>query len=392
MAQCSKRKRGGQAKKPKKPSPDFPLFPHATKRWAKKIRGRFHYFGPWDDPEGALRKYLDQKDDLHAGRVPRQVDADVVRVRDVCNEFLNYKRGRVDNHELAERTWSDYYRTCERLVRVLGKDTPIDSLTPQDFRRLRADIAERWGAVRLSNEIQLVRSVFKYGFDASMIDKPVRFGPDFKKPSAKVMRTARIANGSHMFEREELLAALQHAGADMKAMILLGVNGGLGNTDVADLRLETPDLNNGWLDYPRAKTGIERRIPLWPETIAAIRVFLADRPQPKHPADTPLLFINKRGASYQDAKRTGYRVTLVMRRLLQKAGLTRKGLSFYALRHTFTTIGERSRDKDAVESIMGHAPAAGDMSARYRERFEDARLRTVVDIVRCWLFGNPADA
>src|SRR3954470_2098717 len=94
--------------KPSKPYPDFPLFPHATKRWAKKIRGAMHYFGPWSDPDAALEKYLKEKDDLHAGRKPKEQVSAGVTVKLLANAFLNFKQSRVDSGELSPLTFAKY--------------------------------------------------------------------------------------------------------------------------------------------------------------------------------------------------------------------------------------------------------------------------------------------
>jgi len=53
--------------KPRKPYPDFTLFPHAAGRWAKKIRGKLDYFGPWADAAAAGERSAEQWESLHAG-------------------------------------------------------------------------------------------------------------------------------------------------------------------------------------------------------------------------------------------------------------------------------------------------------------------------------------
>ena len=372
--------------KPDKPYPDFPLFPHATKRWAKKIRGRLHYFGKWGDPTGALALYQQQREDLHAGRTPRLPNGQLT-VRDLLNRFLTAKQLLVDAGEITDRTFADYHSSCKRLGEQLGLDRLVDDLACDDFDRLRAAVAKKWGPVALGNEVQRVRSIFKFAFDAGLIEKPVRFGPYFKRPSKKTLRHARNAMGLRMFEADQIRKLLESANVPIRAMILLGINCGYGNSDIGKLPITALDFKAGWATFPRPKTGIPRRCPLWPETIKAVKLAISKRTEPKEKEHNGLVFITKQGRSWS---RSGPDSPLskVFAVLQQENKLHRPGLNFYALRHTFETIAGESRDQVAVDSVMGHAPAANDMASIYRERISDERLLAVTDYVRRWLFGT----
>jgi integrase len=369
--------------KPSKPYPDFPLFAHAAGVWAKKIRGKLHYFGPWSNPDGALESYLKQKDDLHAGRVPRP-DLEAVTVKDVCNSFLNDKKARQEAGELSRRTWDEYKAACDLVISRFGKGRLAQDLGPADFSALWKHMARKWGTYRLGNTVQYIRCLFRHAFESDLIPKPVRFGPVFKRPSKKTVRLHRAEQGAKLFNADEVRRLLAAAGVQMKAMILLGINCGFGNADCGGLPLAAVDLDKGIIDFPRPKTGIPRRCPLWPETVAALREALAKRPEPKSTDHAGLFFITKYGQSWAKETPDGP-LSKEMKKLLKALGINgRKRLGFYTLRHTFRTIADEAKDQPAADYIMGHE--VPHMSTVYRETISDERLRAVADHVRKWLF------
>jgi integrase len=369
--------------KPAKPYPDFPLFPHAAGVWAKKIRGKSHYFGPWDNPQGALDKYLKEKDALHDGRKPRE-QTDGLTVKELCNRFLNAKQAARDNGELSPLMWLDYKSACDCVVGEFGKSRLVADLDPDDFAGLRAKLAKRWGFHRLAKTVQCIRSVFKYAYDGGLIEKPIRFGPGFQRPSKKTMRLHRAKQGPKLFTGEEVRRLIDAAPQPLKAMILLGINAALGNQDCVNLKVSTLDLDKGIIDYPRPKTGIPRRCVLWTETVAAIRETVANRPQPKNPDHADLVFITRYGAPWGKNTPDGP-ISRETSKLLHKLGINgRTGLGFYTLRHTFRTVADEAKDQPAADFIMGHE--SPHISSVYRETISDERLRAVAKHVRAWLF------
>jgi integrase len=371
-----------------KPHPDFPLTPRRDGRWSKKIKQKSYIFTGTADE--ALAEYLRCKDYilLH-GRKPPEGSPDGFTVEDLCDHFLTAKGRLAASGEITRRHYNEYLATAERMIKAFGGSTPVESLRPDDFDALREQTAARWGLHRLAGEVQRVRTICKYGFDAGHIDRPVRLGPHFKKPSKATFRRAKSASGPSLLEAAEIRTLINAADVQLRAMILLGINCGFGNADCAQLPFKAIDLQGGWVRFPRGKTGIARKAKLWPETIEAIKVAIAARPTPKDKEHAENVFITADGRSW-------FRITpnnpvsAEFRKLLNKLKLHTPRKGFYWLRHTFATIASETADQVAVDHVMGHVDKS--MAAHYRERISDERLVKVSDFVHAWLFGGEGGA
>ncbi len=389
------------------PYDDFPLSPHLpTGRWYKVIRGKRHYFGKLaDGHEQALATYNAQKADLHAGRTPRPRNGELT-VRELANRFLTARKRKLEAGEMKPKTFGQYYASAGIVVDVFGADRPVDDLTADDFGHLRAELAKGRGVHDLGNHVRRIRGMFKYGYDAGLLDRPMRYGPEFVHPGPRELRRARADAGPRTLEPGQIRDVLARASVPMRAMILLGINCAYGNNDCAELPLSAVDLDAGVLAWRRPKTGVERRCPLWVETIEALRKAIEARPRPRAKADAGLLFITSHGRRWvryqfeeatqdeggevKEARTRGSdAVGMTFGRLLREAGHKRAGINFYALRHTFRTVADEVNDRPAIDLIMGHEPS-GDIATHYRHRIDDDRLRRVTNHVRLWLWPEKA--
>jgi len=176
-------------------------------------------------------------------------------------------------------------------------------------------------------------------------------------------------------------------------MMLLGVNCGFGNADCARLNMEHLDLSAAWAVFPLPKTEVDRRAPLWPETIAAIKAAMADRPEPAKPEYANHVFLTRQGNTWESKNPKGgdSPVSDEFAKLKDGLGIERRGAGFYSMRHVTETVGKTlfPPDQEALDYILGHGEAADDMGAVYNELApDDKRLKRVSDHIRGWLFSD----
>jgi len=351
-------------------SAKFPLTLHPIGQYCKKIRGKLYYFGT--DRKLALERYLEQAAYLHAGKQPRPRPAgDRLSIKTLCNLYLDHQESRAAIGEIRLRQISDLISLLKSFVRFMGPNRPVSDISTVDLQNYRNKLINtRKSPNTINNRVAAVKAMYNWALDNEIIDTAPRL-----KAVKKITLRKRE---KPVFATRQVQALPEKACVQMKAMIWLGLNCGFGCTDCAELEWENLDLENGRVRMPKGKTGIDRNLPLWPETVRALK---------EVPKRGELVFYTRIGNPWVRTVRSKEKdgtekytkddaVTKAFSKLMKKTGIkVPKGVGFYSLRRTAATIAAHSGDPFAVQKLLGHADVK--MASTYVQNISEQTDRVI---------------
>ncbi|XZE56136.1 tyrosine-type recombinase/integrase [Planctomycetaceae bacterium SH139] len=374
------------SKRPK----DCPLSHHRNGQWCKKVKGKLRYFGT--DLDAALKRWAEEKDHLLAGLEPPRTDKSAT-LAELANLHHAYVKQQANEGNLRSDHPRQYKRVLGRLIESLGANARIDKLTPASWAKVRADLLlfspsakvgkrKQRAATTMTTDIALIKSFLNWAKEEKHISE-INTGQQLKPPAARVALLAKKAKGKQLWDRGDLLRAIEAADRTFKPVLLLAINGAMGARDISLLTRSQWKRGQEFMDSVRNKTGVDRRIWLWPETRQAIEDAKNHRPEPFRQAFKNRLLLTKTGRPWQQIidDTASDPAQQAMKRLADKLGIDRK---LYDCRRTFRTKASEVCDLEAINLCMGHKERGE--GATYVQEISDERIKKVCSHVREWLF------
>jgi integrase len=347
-----------RSSKRKTRSDKFPLTLHPTGQYCKKIKGKLYYFG--GDKKQALERYLDQATYLHGGRnLMKKASNGNMALKELCEVYLQYQQSKVMASDLTAKHHNDQISSLNKLASFLGQSRTIKSISTLDLQRYKRKLQGDYGSVyRLNLHISIMKAMFHWARRNDILENIPNIDA--------ISRGKTVYQERFTFNSDHINKLVSAADVKMRAMIWLGLNCGFGCTDCAQLKWKNLDFEANRVILARKKTGIPRNLPLWSETVQALK---------KVPKSGKLVFYTSKGQPWirtsirtDDNGRAKYTtvdsITSRFSKVMRKAGIrVPKGTGFYALRRTAATIAARSGDPFAVQRLLGHANLQ--MATRY---------------------------
>ena len=195
------------------------------------------------------------------------------------------------------------------------------------------------------------------------------------------LRTAQVKT----YSREELVTLYRYATPLERFYLLLGINCGFGNSEIvnlqtAEVHLDLPHghyTKNGkpivgsWIKQCRNKTGVYGEWKLWPETVEAIKWFLARRK-----GNAGELVVTEAGRPINGSTKGGNRIQTIpnlwtkLTRRIQKDHSDFPSLSFNKLRKTAQNIIRKLSNGElaGIFGCRGKPVATDDLLDVYTDR------------------------
>lgn len=301
----------------------WPLTAHSRGQWCKRITGAPYnpiMFGPLDDPNGALERYKQEKDDWAAGRNPRKmVSKTGVNWGILTDTWLDLRESLVGSPIptlcISHKTYnSSAAAVTQLLTHVCRTGSPL-KMSQSDWKELHQKLGAGVSPGTWNNRVMMIRAMLHWAAgDGRLLPRLPDWGRDFNQIPTDHMRELRYLfqkeHGERIFRIDAARLLLRHvhqavlelparvaaAGAqnggghkvqwamevsalNFRAATFLAANTGTQGADIAGLAEEDVDLDVGWIDTLRQKTKVPWQAPLWPETVRFIREAQATRPQ-----------------------------------------------------------------------------------------------------------------
>jgi integrase len=286
----------------------------------------------------------------------------------LLNKWLVDRRGDAARDELRAASWVQYKLSAKRIDALAGY-VLVEDITPDTVRDVYGRLVTRHGIDFAKRAIGHLRTACRHAAEMGWC-RPVNLGERMvarlaSRPPARMKwrlytgpEIRRILAAAHRATRSHK-GRVADSAIQLRAMIYLALNGGYGATELSELPRSVIDLDHGVIDYRRGKTGADHVVPLWPETIAALRPVMAQRPKDE------LVFRTREGnpwcrrvAVMKDGKlhrtvsldNVNERFTALVRPINLK--IERSG--FYKLKHASATVADAAGDPHATYALFGH--------------------------------------
>ena len=264
---------------------------------------------------------------------------------------------------LSPATLRDYDNTFRKLEEFLGRDPPLNSITPADIRGFLSSM-DGLSAKTLLNYHTGLSALWTWAVKEGIAEEHILHKVRRPKPEQReILPYTRR-------DLQAMLAACDNTRAYVRpgkrksnhsrptaerdrAIILLLVDTGMRASELCNLRIRDLDVANHRV-HVMGKGRKERLLPIAARTSQAIWRYLATRDTKR---DSAFLFATK---TERQLERNNVRNTL--KRIGERAGVS--GVTMHRFRHTFAIAFLRNNGHImALQRLLGHATL--DMVSRY---------------------------